>query len=91
MKYRPKLHKKNYLINAENVYLTTNSGNHKPAEKNWFRKTVKAGMVILTIYQIMANPFLSTEFIISTSIIIYWDFPAVQSQLIKIVEIYLRL
>ena len=38
-----------YLTNAENVFFTIN---FKPAGKKWLRKTVKTGMVILTIYQL---------------------------------------
>ena len=72
-------------------FLTINSGNHKPAEKNWLRRTVKAGMVILTIYQVVVNAFISTEYVISTGIIIYGDLPAAQTQLAEIAEIYLRL
>ena len=71
--------KKNcYLTNTENIPLTINSGNHKPTEKNWLRKTVKTGMVTLTAYQIMVNSFTFIEFVISANITIYGDFPAIQ-------------
>ena len=59
---------------------TINSGNHKPAEKDWFRKTVKTGLVILTIYQVVISSFIFTEIVISTNITIYEDSPAVQIQ-----------
>ena len=64
--------------------------NHKLAEKNWLRRIVKTGMVILTIYQAVVNT-VSTELVISTNITIYGDFPASQIRLIEIAEIYLQL
>ena len=67
-----------YLMITPNVFLTTNSGNYKPAEKNWFRKAVKTGMVTLTVYQavIKSTFFIITEFITQTGITVYGDFPA---------------
>ena len=81
-----------YLTSGEDTaYLTVNSGNHKPAEKNWFRRAVKAGMMILTVYKVVIISFIPTEFVILTSITIYEDFPTVQFQLIEITEIYSQL
>ena len=45
-------------------------------------------MVILTIFQTVANVFISAEFVISTNITIYGESPAIQIQLTEIIEIY---
>ena len=44
-----------YLTNAENDFLIFDSGNHKPAKKNWFQSIMKTGVVTLTVYQAVVN------------------------------------
>ena len=73
-----------YLTNAENVFLTVNSGNHKTVEKNWFRKAVRAGMVILAAYQAIVNSPAFQKLVISTGITIYGDNPAIRIQLAEV-------
>ena len=83
--------KKCYLTNAENVFLTINSGNHQPAEINWLRKTVKSGMIILAAYQAIVNFLAFLKFVILIGITIYGDNPAIRIQFAEVTEIYPRL
>ena len=79
-----------YLTNEKDtVFLTVNFCNYKPTETNWFKKIVKAGIMILTVYQAVVNSV--TEFVISTGITVYGDIPIIQIQLADVTEVYPRL
>ena len=84
-----KYEKKCYLTKAENVFLTINFGNHKPAKKHWFQRIIKAGMVMLAVYKAVVNTV--TEFVISSGITIYGETPIIQIHLVETTKIYLRL
>ena len=84
-----------YITIFANIYLTTNfeiARHDKSITKNWIKKIVTVDVIALTTFQDIVKSTLNTttEMITSFDIIVY-DELSVQTQLIKVVESYLRL
>ena len=92
-----------YLASEEDAHLAANSGSHKPATPNFFKRFLKpgvaaaaAGAAAFVAYQGVAKPTTAvasaaTELVTPAGITVYGESPAVQQQLVAVAEAYPKL
>ena len=92
-----------YLASEEDAHLAANSGAHKPATPNFFKRFFKtgvaaaaAGAAAFAAYQGMATPETAvassaTELVTPAGITVYGESPTVQQQLAAVAEAYPKL